>query len=190
MRMTKTLVATGLSLVPMLALAHPGHAENGWLAGLEHPLNGGDHLLAMLAVGLWAAQQMGVARWALPIAFLISLAFGALLGIDGVHVVFLESGISASVVALGLAIAVAARPPLWLAIVITATFGALHGVAHGLELPTMANPWAYAAGFMLASAALHGVGYALARYLPQVGAPLLRWAGAGMALIGAGWMFA
>ena len=183
----KVLVALALLLAPTLALAHPGHGDNGLLAGIGHPLGGLDHLLAMLAVGLWAAQQQGVGRWALPCTFVGTLLIGGLFGFAGLGLPGLESGIAASVLALGLAVALAVRPPLALAIAATALFALFHGVAHGLELPEMSSPWAYAAGFVAATAALHTVGYAVVRLLPQAAAPLVRLAGAASAAIG-GWL--
>jgi urease accessory protein len=189
MNTTKSLWALALLLTPALAFAHPGHGDNGLLAGISHPLSGLDHLLAMLAVGLWAAQQHGAARWALPCTFVGTMLIGGLLGFAGMNLPALESGIAASVFALGLAVALAVRPPLALAVAATALFALFHGVAHGLELPAMSNPWAYAAGFVAASAALHAVGYAVVRVLPQAASPLVRIAGAASAATGV-WLMA
>jgi len=189
MTFNKSLAGLALSMMPALAFAHPGHGENGLMAGLGHPIGGVDHLLAMLAVGLWAAQQQGQARWALPLTFVATLLLGGLLGFAGVQLPALESGIAASVLALGLAVALAVRPPLPLAMLATALFALFHGVAHGLELPDMTSPWAYAAGFVLATTALHAAGYAVVRGLPQAAAPLVRVAGAASALAGA-WLLA
>ncbi|WP_411386357.1 HupE/UreJ family protein [Pseudomonas sp. MPB03] len=181
--------ALALLLTPALAFAHPGHGDNGLIAGLGHPIGGLDHLLAMLAVGLWAAQQQGAARWALPCTFVGTMLLGGLLGFEGLNLPALESGIAASVLALGLAVALAVRPPLSLAVGATASFALFHGVAHGLELPDMSSPWAYAVGFVAATAALHGAGFALVRVLPRAATPLVRLAGAASA--GAGvWLLA
>lgn len=186
----KTLfTCAALLLTPAVAFAHPGHGDNGLLAGIGHPLGGLDHLLAMLAVGLWAAQQQGAARWALPCTFVGTMLVGGLLGFAGLELPALESGIAASVLALGLAVALAVRPPLVLAVVATALFALFHGVAHGLELPDMSSPVAYAAGFVAATAALHAAGYAVVRFLPNAAAPLVRVAGALSALTGA-WLLA
>ena len=95
-----------------------------------------------------------------------------MLGFEGLNLPALESGIAASVLALGLAVALAVRPPLSLAVAATALFALFHGVAHGLELPEMSSPWAYAAGFVVATAVLHAAGYAVVRGLPQAAAPL------------------
>ncbi|ROM63614.1 protein hupE [Pseudomonas brassicacearum] len=180
----RILGALALLLTPAMAFAHPGHGDNGLIAGLGHPIGGLDHLLAMLAVGLWAAQQQGAARWALPCTFVGTMLLGGLLGFEGLELPALESGIAASVLALGLAVALAVRPPLGLAVAATAMFALFHGVAHGLELPDMSSPWAYAAGFVAATAALHGAGFALVRVLPRAAAPLVRLAGAASAAAG------
>ncbi|MFW9268609.1 HupE/UreJ family protein [Pseudomonas sp. NR3] len=181
--------ALALLLTPALAFAHPGHGDNGLIAGLGHPIGGLDHLLAMLAVGLWAAQQQGAARWALPCTFVGAMLLGGVLGFEGLHLPALESGIAASVLALGLAVALAVRPPLGLAVAATAVFALFHGVAHGLELPDMSSPWAYAVGFVAATAALHGAGFTLVRVLPRAAAPLVRLAGAASAAAGV-WLLA
>ena len=189
MTLKRTLGALALLLTPALALAHPGHGDNGLIAGISHPLGGLDHLLAMLAVGLWAAQQQGAARWALPCTFVGTLLIGGMLGFEGMNLPALESGIAASVLALGLAVALAVRPPLAMAVGATALFALFHGVAHGLELPEMSSPWTYAMGFVAGTAALHAAGYAVVRVLPQAAAPLVRLAGAASAMTGA-WLLA
>ncbi|WP_312380808.1 HupE/UreJ family protein [Stutzerimonas balearica] len=185
----KILIATTLLLSPALAFAHPGHDHAGLMSGLAHPLFGLDHLLAMLAVGLWAAQQRGAARWALPLTFVATMLFGGLLGFAGIEMPLMETGIAGSVLALGLLVALAVRPPVAIAAGLTALFAASHGVAHGLELPALSSPWGYAAGFVAATAALHAAGYAVARSLPQAAAPLVRIAGVASALTGA-WLLA
>ena len=189
MTLKRILGTLALLLTPTIAFAHPGHGDNGLIAGISHPLGGLDHLLAMLAVGLWAAQQQGAARWVLPCTFVGTLLMGGLLGFEGLNLPALESGIAASVLALGLAVALAVRPPLGLAVGATALFALFHGVAHGLELPAMASPWSYAAGFVAATAALHGAGFALVRVLPRAAAPLVRLAGAVSAATGV-WLLA
>ncbi|MBB2493599.1 HupE/UreJ family protein [Aquipseudomonas ullengensis] len=189
MNLRKSLFTLALFLTPAVAFAHPGHGDSGLMAGLAHPVFGLDHLLAMLAVGLWAAQQSGAARWALPLTFVGSMLFGGLLGFGGLQIPLMETGIAASVLAFGLLVAVAARLPMIVALGLTALFALTHGVAHGLELPALASPWGYAAGFVAATATLHAFGYALVRFLPQAAAPLVRLAGAASA--GAGvWLLA
>lgn len=189
MTLKKILGTVALLLAPAMAFAHPGHGDNGLMAGIAHPLTGMDHLLAMLAVGLWAAQQKGAARWALPCTFVATMLIGGLLGFEGLQLPALESGIAASVLALGLAVALAVRPPLVLAVVATAGFALFHGVTHGLELPEMSSPWAYAAGFVAATAALHAAGFALVRLLPGAAAPVVRVLGGLSALAGV-WLLA
>lgn len=189
MSLSKLLGAAALLLSPALAFAHPGHDHAGLLAGIAHPVFGLDHLLAMFAVGLWAAQQQGQARWALPLTFVTTMLLGGLLGFAGLQLPLMETGIAGSVLALGLLVALAVRPPLAMAAGLTALFALSHGMAHGLELPALTSPWSYAAGFIAATAALHGLGYALVRYLPQAAAPLVRMAGAATALTG-GWLLA
>lgn len=185
MNLRKALFSLALFLSPAVAFAHPGHDSSGLLAGIAHPVTGLDHLLAMLAVGLWAAQQKGMARWALPVTFVGTMLLGGVLGFEGLQLPFMETGIAASVLALGLLVAVAVRPPVAVAMALTALFALAHGVAHGLELPEVASPWGYAAGFVAATAALHAAGYGLVRALPSAAAPLVRIAGAASAGAGA-----
>ncbi|NBA95151.1 HupE/UreJ family protein [Pseudomonas sp. R5(2019)] len=189
MSLKKLLCLLPLLLAPGLALAHPGHGDNGLVAGISHPIGGLDHLLAMVAVGLWAAQQQSAARWALPCTFVGTMLMGGLLGFSGLELPAMESGIAASVLALGLAVALAVRPPVSLAVLATALFALFHGVAHGLEIPEMTSPWAYAFGFVAATAALHAAGFFVVRVLPQAAALLVRLAGAASALTGA-WLLA
>jgi len=144
-------------------LAHPGHAS-GWSAGLRHPFSGMDHWLAMLAVGLWAAQMGGRKLWLLPANFMLALLAGANLAWAYPSLPLLEPGIAGSVLALGLLIALCLRLPTLLSVAITAMFGLLHGYAHGLEMPGAAAPMAYALGFIGATAVLHfgGIGMGVA----------------------------
>jgi urease accessory protein len=122
--------------VPSFAYAHPGHEPSGLLSGIAHPFLGIDHLLAMLAVGFWAAQQQGSARYLVPLTFLVSLLIGGGLGLAGLHLPYLETGIAGSVLALGLLVVVAARVRLSAALGVTVLFAFFHGLAHGLEGPT------------------------------------------------------
>ena len=117
------------------------------------------------------------------------MLIGGLLGFNGLQIPQMETGIAASVLAFGLLVAVATRLPMIVALVLTALFALTHGVAHGLELPEPASPWGYAAGFVLATAALHASGYTLVRLLPQAAAPLVRILGSASALTGA-WLLA
>lgn len=129
--MRKSLLILPLALASSAALAHSGHAghDSAMLAGLSHPLGGADHLLAMLAVGLWAGQQGGAARWQAPLAFVALLAVGGALGAAGLWLPGVEAGIAASVLALGLLLAARARLPRWAGLGLTGGFALLHGLA-------------------------------------------------------------
>lgn len=172
-------LAIVLALLPAAVLAHPHHDHaGGFGAGLAHPILGLDHLLAMVAVGLWAALAGGRARWALPGAFLAAMALTGLAGAGGAELALVEHVILASVIVLGAAVALALRAPLGMAVVLVAVFGAAHGWAHGVEGQGGLD---YAAGFLLATAALHGLGLGLGRLGPWA----LRLAGGAVALGGA-----
>ena len=160
MRHSKFSAAAILLATSGSAFAHPGHDVSGFSAGLLHPFSGLDHLLAMFAVGLWAAQSGGRKMWLLPAAFMSMLATGAVAALNFPHLPFVETGISASVLALGLLVALSLKLPTALSITITALFGFMHGYAHGLELPSSASPATYALGFLAATATLHlcGIG--------------------------------
>jgi urease accessory protein len=155
--------ALAISL-PAIAQAHVGHGDTiGFMHGLEHPMGGLDHILAMVAVGLWAAQLGGHAVWAVPVAFVSVMALGGVLGITGVQVPFVEQSIIASDLILGGLVLMATRLPLVASISIVGLLAIFHGYAHGEEMPKEAAALQYAAGFMVATAALHlsGVGVAL-----------------------------
>jgi urease accessory protein len=181
-------LATTLSLLAASTsvLAHPGHGGYGLAAGLAHPFTGLDHLLAMFAVGLWAAQDHPQRRaiWALPAAFMLALVAGAALGMSGLALPWVEQGISGSVLALGLLLALAVRVPAALSVGVTALFGAAHGYAHGAEMPPSASPLWYGAGFLLATGLLHGIGVLAGLTVRQRAAVTL--AGTALSLAGAG----
>lgn len=152
-------------LIPSAAFAHPSHevGQSAFAAGLGHPLGGIDHVLAMLAVGLWAAtaaDRRGL--WALPVAFVTAMIIGGFLGAHGVHLPAVEPAILASSIVLGLAVALALRPSLSVALPVVAAFGVMHGHAHGVEGP-VAGLASYAAGFVLATGGLHLAGIGLGR---------------------------
>lgn len=163
------------------AWAHPGHGV-GLAAGLAHPFGGLDHVLAMVAVGLWAVQLGGRALWLVPAGFVIAMLGGAALGWAGIGVVPAEPGILASVLLLGLLVAFAVRLPLALGLAVVGAFALCHGDAHGAELPAGADALTFAAGFALATAVLHGLGMAAGRVARD--GRLLRWSGAGIAAAG------
>jgi urease accessory protein len=145
------------------ALAHTGaeHALS-FAAGIQHPFTGLDHSLAMVAVGLWAGLVAGAARWIWPAAFVSVMVLGGAAGMAGVRVPMVETGILASVIVLGLLVLTAARLPLAAGAVLIGVFALLHGHAHGAELPADMPATAYAMGFVLATALLHGTGLAVA----------------------------
>ena len=158
---TKSLITIFLLGASSAAFAHPGHNISGLAAGLMHPFSGLDHLLAMVAVGIWAAQGDGRKVWLLPATFMVMLVVGSGIAIQWQLLPLVESGIAASVLALGLLIALSLQLPASLSVAITALFGLLHGYAHGLELPQSAAPAAYALGFLAATATLHLSGIAV-----------------------------
>jgi urease accessory protein len=146
------------ALLPGTALAHPDHAQAlSFVSGTLHPLGGLDHLVAMLAVGLWAGLHGGRARWAMPLGFVTGMAAGLALGAAGIELPLVEAGILLSVLALGACAALAARPPLRDAVVLIAGFGLLHGQAHGFEAAG-ASLLPFAAGVLLMTLVLHALG--------------------------------
>lgn len=157
-------LALMLLIAPTMALAHPLHDAGTFLAGLHHPVGGLDHVLAMVAVGLWAAQLGGRALWATPATFVGAMILGGTAGALGLPFPAVEPMILASIVLLGVAVALAVRLPLAAALPVIAVFGAAHGWAHGAEGPATGLAL-YAAGFALATAALHGLGIAAGRGL-------------------------
>ena len=161
MNPSHTLALAVLCLFAGTASAHTGaHTATGFAGGLAHPLLGLDHLLAMIAVGLWAAQQGGRALWAVPAAFVATMVLGGALAWTGMALPHVETAIALSVLVLGLLIATRSNVPVLAGMVIAAGFSLFHGYAHGLEIPQAASPALYVLGFMLATAFLHGVGIA------------------------------
>jgi urease accessory protein len=165
--MRRTLKAAALSLLALplasAALAHTGHDATASLGGgLAHPFGGIDHLLAMLAVGIWAVQAGGRSLWALPGTFVAALLAGAALGLAASSLPVVETGIAASLALLGTAIFFGAKLPLWAGMAAVAAFGAVHGFAHGTEVPAVGSALAYFGGMALASILLHSTGIAFA----------------------------
>jgi urease accessory protein len=156
------LVVAG-ALIPNGAGAHTLFESSGWAGGLVHPFLGADHLLAMVAVGLWAAQQGGRALFGVPLAFVSILVAGALAAAAGFPLTTVEPGIAATVVALGLLVAGAVRMPLAGGMAVAGAFAFLHGHAHGSEWIAQGSLWNYAAGFVVATALLHASGIAAGR---------------------------
>jgi urease accessory protein len=174
-----------LVLACMPASAHTGSASGGFVGGFAHPIFGPDHVVAMVAVGLWGAFLGAPAIWVLPIVFPLVMACGGVLGILGVPLPGVETGIALSAVVLGLMVALAARPPLWVAAVLVGAFAIFHGHVHGAELPPGADVVAYSVGFVVATGMLHLAGIAfglLARW--PAGRFAVRAAGGAIALAG------
>lgn len=145
-----------------VAHAHTGEGiAGGFLSGFLHPINGLDHLVAMVAVGLWGAHLGIPAIWLLPVEFPLVVALGGALSILGTSLPGVELWIAASAVALGLCVALEFRPAIWIAAIIVSVFAIFHGHAHGTELPEAVNPLAYGAGFVIATGLLHlcGIGF-------------------------------
>jgi urease accessory protein len=188
---TKSLTAVLLLVASSTAFAHPGHNVSGFAAGLMHPFSGLDHLLAMVAVGLWAAQSYRSNRgggrkiWLLPATFMVMLVVGSGIAMQWQSLPLVEPGIAASVLALGLLIALSLQLPVMLSVAVTALFGLLHGYAHGLELPQSAAPAAYALGFLAATASLHLSGIAAGIAMRQRYVLLSRLLGSAIAISGA-----
>jgi urease accessory protein len=144
---------------PAIAWAHVGSGEaGGFLTGLQHPVSGLDHVLAMIAVGLWGAQLGTPAVWLLPVAFPMMMAFGGAIGLMGLPLPGVEVGIAVSAVVLGVMVFTEARPSLLIALAIVAFFAIFHGHAHGTELPEGHSGLLYSMGFVVATGCLHGVG--------------------------------
>src|SRR5215216_152766 len=182
---TSRLLVCLLLLAGTPAFAHTGSVAGGFIGGLAHPVFGPDHVVAMVAVGLWGAFLGAPAIWLLPVVFPLVMAVGGVLGVLGVPIPAVESGIAASAIVLGLMVALAARPPLWVAAVLVGLFAIFHGHAHGAELPAGADAVAYSVGFVIATGLLHLAGIAfglLARW--PAGRIAVRTTGGAIALAG------
>lgn len=162
-RLIRVVPVFCLSL-PSLAYAHAGdRSAGGFISGLAHPVVGPDHLLVMLAVGIWATQMGQRSIWAVPLAFVGAMALGGAMGVAGQALPFNETGIAVSVLVAGVLIVAAARLPLIAGIAVAGLFAALHGHAHGTEMPGSVSGIAYGIGFILSTASLHfcGIGFGL-----------------------------
>jgi urease accessory protein len=180
-----------LSWLMLLASASPAFAHvqqgqaAGFVTGFKHPLSGPDHVLAMIAVGLWGAQLGQPAIWLLPVTFPMVMAFGGFLGLVGIPLPGVEVGIALSAILLGLMVAREARPPLAAAAALVAFFAIFHGHAHGTELPPGESGLMYSIGFVVATGCLHAVGIAIGLvHRWPAGKAALRAAGAAVALAG------
>lgn len=183
-----SLSAAILAATVAPAFAHLNPEEHGsFMAGVSHPFFGADHILAMVAVGLWAAQIGGRALWAVPAAFVSMMAAGFLLALSGIELPFVEPAILASVVGLGLLTGLAVRLPVAASAAVVGVFALFHGHAHGGELGS-AGALAFGAGFVVATAILHmagiGLGLVIGRFGPKLGMALgLATAAAGVSLM-------
>src|SRR3546814_756717 len=167
-----------LALLAAPAFAHVGvDSGAGFGTGFSHPFGGLDHMLAMVAVGLWAIQLAAKgntrALWLLPLSFVLPMALGFLGGYLGLALPGVELGIAVSVLALGLVVAFSFRPPLWVAMLFTTAAALFHGHAHGAEMPETAAALSFGAGMVVATALLHVGGIALARLAQRAALPVL-----------------
>jgi urease accessory protein len=179
-------VCSTLALVATPAFAHPNSGLGvGFVSGFTHPLTGIDHILAMVAVGIWGTQLRKPAIWLLPVTFPLVMSLGGALGVRGVPLPGVEIGVAASAAVLGLMIVLSARPPIAVAAAIVGSFAIFHGYAHGVELPKAAYPLAYGVGFVLSTGLLHitGIALGLIERWP-IGVKALRGMGAGISAVG------
>jgi urease accessory protein len=173
----------------LLATPAFAHSEQGvaidFGSGFAHPISGLDHLIAMVAVGLWGAFLGAPAIWMLPVVFPLVMAVAGALGVLGMPLVGVEIGIAISAIALGAMVALAAKPPLWIAAVLVGAFAVFHGYAHGVELPVGADAIAFSMGFVIATGMLHvsGIAFGALSRWPQ-GRVAVRAVGGVIALIG------
>lgn len=178
-----------LLLLTTWSTATLAHAEvgvaGGLVSGLLHPVFGLDHLLAMVAVGLWGAQLGMPAIYLLPITFPVVMAVGGLLGVVGMPLPYIEVGIALSALALGALVAANVRPPLWIAATLVGLFAVFHGHAHGTEMPNAVNPLAYGIGFVTSTGLLHLTGILIGLLIRwPIGAMVIRMCGATIAGFG------
>lgn len=185
------LLALPLILMAGAAAAHTGEGINtGFASGFWHPILGWDHVVAMVAVGLWCAFLGQPAIWTLPVVFPLVMALGGALGVIGVPMPAVETGIALSGVVLGLLIAFAVRAPTWVAAAIVGIFAIFHGHAHGTELPEAFSAYGYAVGFVVGTGLLHLVGIGLGFLTATApGKAAVRGAGGLIALTGAAFLF-
>jgi urease accessory protein len=179
------------ALLVLAASGHPAFAHEqagvggGLAQGLLHPLTGIDHLIAMVAVGIWGAQLGAPAIWVLPITFPMVMAVGAVLGMLKIPLPMPEVAIALSALVLGGAVARRLRPPFVAAAAVVAVFAIFHGHAHGVELPSSANPLSYGVGFVVATGLLHLCGIVLGTLTQwPIGERLIQGFGVVIALLG------
>jgi urease accessory protein len=183
------LITAALLVTSTTAQAHIGVGDaTGFIHGFGHPLSGIDHILAMAAVGLFAAHLGGRALWLVPLSFVSMMIAGGAFGLADVHLPFVEVGIGLSVVVLGVAVATGFHTPTAAAMALVGFFAIFHGHAHGAEMPESASGFEYGGGFVLATAILHacgiGIGLLVGRLPGAYGTRVLQVTGSAMALIG------
>lgn len=188
-RVYMVLLMLLVAVEPVLAHDQQGQAR-GFLTGFLHPLSGPDHVLAMIAVGLWGAQLGAPAMWLLPVTFPMVMAVGGFIGLVGIPLPGVEIGIALSALLLGLMVASEAKPSLVIAAAIVGFFAIFHGHAHGTELPAGQSGLAYSGGFVVATGGLHAIGIVvgLVHKWPS-GRTALRAAGVVVALAGLGFLW-
>ncbi|MEL0636092.1 HupE/UreJ family protein [Marinomonas sp. TI.3.20] len=170
----KVGLATLIAALPTLALAHPGHDHiTSFSTGFMHPMSGLDHLLAMIAIGLWAVSIGGKALWAVPTAFVGTMIIGGAFGMAGLQVPFVEQGIALSVILMGVLLVGSVRFSVGTCAAIAGVFAFFHGAAHGMEMPLSAHGAEYAIGFACATALLHVVGMGLGKVISRIEAPIV-----------------
>lgn len=188
LRTKHALIAAAVVAAPSIAMAHTSADPSASLAhGFVHPVGGIDHLLAMIAVGTLAFILGGRARWLVPVTFVVMMALGGLLGMQGVTIPFVEVGIAVSVIVLGLALSLRWKAPTAAAMATAGLFAIFHGHAHGAEMPFDAAGLSYAFGFMAATVLLHGLGIGLGAAVSRTGSlsvPAMRLGGGAITLTG------
>ncbi len=176
----KLKIFLALFLVVPISLAHETHIHaNAFVAGISHPVLGLDHLLAMVAVGLVSAVMGGSAIWQVPLVFVATMILGGIAGGYALDLPYVEIGISLSVIALGMVLAIGQSVPFLATLIFVAAFGFLHGHAHGTEMPEMAEPLLYGGGFVIGTIGLHLLGVllgVLSKHVPK-GNELVRLSG-------------
>lgn len=188
--MTPKIATTIVTILCVFAAsqgaAHTGEGINtGFASGFWHPILGWDHVVAMVAVGLWGAFLGAPSIWVLPVVFPLVMALGGALGVIGVPLPAVETGIALSGVVLGLLIAFAVKAPIWMAAVLVGLFAIFHGHAHGTELPEAFSPYGYAIGFVVGTGLLHMVGIGFGAFTrTEVGRIAVRGTGGVIVLIG------
>ena len=189
--LTTLALALPMTLLAFAAAAHTGEGGgSSFVSGFWHPILGWDHVIAMIAVGLWGAFLGSPAIWILPVVFPLVMAVGGALGVMGVPIPAVETGIALSGVVLGLLIAFAVKAPIWVAAVIVGAFAIFHGHAHGTEMGADYSAYGYAAGFVIGTGLLHMVGIAFGFLTASsAGTMAVRGAGGIIALLGAAFLF-